>query len=320
MSSAKRAPSTLVADHVARMSFLQACRLLRADELKTLVITTAPRLSFQPSDLFEFNTARAGRVHLQINCFGLTGPAGALPLVYSDFIHQRRRLADSGPGDFVNLFSHRAALLLFRAWRKHQPLIAFEAARGSGQDPVTAMLVHLCGFTSSSTGLSGLNPATLAGFASLLATSRRPAAAIAQAISIFCGFDVKIETLQSRWLALPEEEQSAVGGRLGKHNQLGINCVAGKRVLDVTSAVRIVTAPLDLDRFQRLLFDPVAQNKVRSMVRALLPAWLELRFNPVLAAAQTPAARLNANAALGRSGWLAMEMRQRDADDCVILL
>lgn len=299
------------------MGFFQAARLLglaTPDAVKVRFEATA-RLSFQPSD-FSSAEEEGTTLVLRLNGFGLTGPSGALPLVYSDLVHQRRRLSDLAPGDFLNLFSHRAAMLLFRAWRKHQGVIAFEAAGGTGQDSMTGMLMGLSGLTVESAAMSGLAAPTLAGFAGLLSTHRRSAAALGEAISAFAGFRVTLHMLQPRWLEIDRSEQSRLGSVGGQYHQLGTSAVAGARALDVQSSIMLVSEPLGACQFQRCIGDDGYRRKLQHFVRTLVAPHVSVIFNPVLRACDVTAAVLSGTTALGLGGWLFHAHRKDDGREC----
>ena len=62
-----------------------------------------------------------------VNFMGLTGPAGVLPLYYTELIaraHPRRKIATLL--DFFDIFNHRMISLFYQAWEKYRVHVAYE--------------------------------------------------------------------------------------------------------------------------------------------------------------------------------------------------
>ena len=60
-----------------------------------------------------------GRVHIDLACFGMIGPAGTLPRHYSSLVVERyRRFRDTTLREFLDIFEQRMAATLCHAWAK----------------------------------------------------------------------------------------------------------------------------------------------------------------------------------------------------------
>ena len=62
----------------------------------------------------------SGKLEMLVNCFGLTGPSGVLPLAYTEFLIDREVKRDAGPAAFLDIFNHRLAMLFHYAWEKYR--------------------------------------------------------------------------------------------------------------------------------------------------------------------------------------------------------
>ena len=99
------------------------------------------------------------RVDVDIACFGLVGPSGALPRHYTSLVVERyRKFRDSTFKNFLDIFVQRMASLLCRAWLKYRPAVQFErtALLGKGADWDEGAAEPRDPFTAAVAGLVGL--------------------------------------------------------------------------------------------------------------------------------------------------------------------
>lgn len=256
---------------------------------------------------------------LQQRIFGLLGPNGALPLHLTELVRERQHHhADPTLQRFLDLFTHRFALLFYRAWAQAQPTVSLDR-RDDG------------GFTRRIASLIGLGSATLAGrdalgdapklhFAGRLARPVRDAEGLEAWCRSTFGVPLRVQPWTGHWMPLGDDERSRLSLRLGQ--PVGGGAVLGATVWDVQHKFRIVIGPLPLARFRAFLPDGDDLARLQALVRQ----WVGLEFawdvRLVLARTEVPAARLGGAPAdatrLGRTAWMGRRRRPGDADELVL--
>jgi type VI secretion system protein ImpH len=171
--------------------------------------------------------AEAGRVHVDLGCFGLVGPAGTLPRHYTSLVIERfRRFRDQTLRDFLDIFVHRMAAMLYGGWVKYRAGVQYERSRLTGRgtrwddaasspcDPVTAVVSSLVGL-----GTKGLRERLVepddAVFhhASHFSRQTRTAEALESLLRDLYGARVEVVPFVGRWLELERSDQTALASR-----------------------------------------------------------------------------------------------------------
>ena len=181
---------------------------------------------------------------VDIACFGLVGPSGALPRHYTSLVVERyRKFRDSTFKDFLDIFVQRMAALLCRAWLKYRPAVQFERTALLGQgvdwdegaaaprDPFTAAVAGLVGLAGR--GLPGrltTTDDTVYSYAAHHARQPRSAEALQKMLADLYRVPVTVEQFRGRWLGLEPPDQTMLPDRSrseGLNARLGIDAIAG---------------------------------------------------------------------------------------------
>jgi type VI secretion system protein ImpH len=308
-------------------------------------------LSFPPSQIYDLERATPSYPPvLTVAFFGLHGPSGILPRHYTEMLvrieKEARTQEKHALRDWFDLFNHRLISLFFRAWEKYRfwiPYLRKEYERLE-PDPFTLCLFSFIGMgvpplrnrlrvslwedhrdQGEERVLARIEDLALLHYSGLL--SHRPRCAIALEALLQDYFDLPIEVQQFRgqWLRLEPGNQSSLTPE-GSNNLLGVNLVAGERVWDVQSKIRVRLGPLGYGQFLEFLPDraPVPGRKAFFLLNHLARLYLgpEMDFDVqlVLKAAEVPALHLTAEGGgpgprLGWNTWLASQTLDHDADD-----
>ncbi|MEJ7618544.1 MAG: type VI secretion system baseplate subunit TssG [Pyrinomonadaceae bacterium] len=133
-------------DEPYRFEFFQAVRLMMklgqqqqrqpvgaaaAPSEEAVRFRTRVSLVFPPSELYELKR-RADEEdqrppEMTVAFMGLTGPAGVLPLHYTELLIERARYKDTAGWEFLDIFNHRLISLFFRAWEKYRLTATYES-------------------------------------------------------------------------------------------------------------------------------------------------------------------------------------------------
>ena len=274
---------------------------------------------------------------LFVYAFGLTGVMGTLPRHYTDLVLQRSSAEhkDFAMAEFFDLFNDRAAALYHRAWEKYRFPFAYErAARAAARrshggrravaiDDFTHSLFALSGVASEAARRqSGLPTGALSLFAGVFARPVRTARGLDTILSALLGVAVTTREMLTRWLDLPEDQQTALTST--GNCVLGESAVAGRRAEEIGSLVRLVVRPRGLARFAALLPGGADHDVAAAAIRMYLPPGMDAELQLLLPSRLAPPLRLAAEEAvggrLGRTAWLGTPPPGRDLDDAVIRL
>jgi type VI secretion system protein ImpH len=305
-------------------------------------------LNFPASEVYEILSRGEGRPVplMTVTFMGLTGPKGVLPSHYTELLLRLEREARGevrhALRDWFDLFNHRLISLFYRAWEKYRFPLAYERreAFGAEPDPFTNSLFSLIGLglrplrgrlrveKVTAEGrrelLGRIDDLALLHFSGLLAQRPRSVIGLRTLLENYFGLPLQVIQFRGQWLGLDATNQSHLGGG---NSLLGMNLVAGERVWDVQSKVRLQLGPLRRAQFDALLPDrsPVAERKVFFLLCHLTRLYLGPDFDfdvqLVLRAADVPACQLAQSEGLGpRLGWntwLCSQPVTRDAEDAV---
>lgn len=292
-------------------------------------LSVPPTLSFPPAEIarlelpdepddddddpLSFGRERREQAKMAVRFFGLTGPQGVLPHVYTEHASFRARARDTAFRDFLDLFHHRALSLFYRAWERHHTTVPAE--RGA-EDRVQHHLLDLVGVgTEETRKRSTLSTGTLAYYAGLLAMRTRPAVGLAQLVADYFRIPAAIEQFVGEWQPIRGGGQVCVGaedldGRLGAG-------VMGDAVYDPMALVRLRLGPLTRTQFDAFLPGGRDHATLQQLARFYADDQVGISVQLVLARDEVPGAQLSSLGApsLGFGTWLRAKHRMRDADD-----
>ncbi|QEL19739.1 type VI secretion system baseplate subunit TssG [Limnoglobus roseus] len=263
-----------------------------------------------PPDPEEFNFPIAERIRKRYkraavatvvsNFFGLFGPNGALPLVYTqtlcdlDTSPQTRQISTRGAlRDWFDLFNHRMTALLFKAWQKYRMPVGYlrHAWRRSptrvvhSSDRITQVLFNVVGLGTPPlrdrlrvlapnaaeecrVGGVGCEPLTRIDDRAILAYAgafaRRHAGAheLRAILADYFDLPIEVQSLTGQWLDLPIAAQTRLDD--SPTGRLGINAIAGEKIWDAGSKFRLRIGPLRYVDFVNFLPDPTAVPERKS--------------------------------------------------------
>ncbi|AMB87732.1 type VI secretion system protein [Pseudomonas agarici] len=311
-----------------RFEFFQLVRLLRLHYSRTgrMDLETRPHedplrfrsqlsLNFPASEVSDLQFEHAHNVsaaglpltEVEVTFMGLVGPSGVLPRPYTELLMERHiQYRDDAAHAFLDIFSHRMTTLFYEAWQKYKFYIEYERHGTSGFDRYLLNLVGLGPQAQKQKfdkDASPLRRELFSYFSGMFAQKPRNTLNLQVMLSFYFSLPFKVKPFAGRWLHLGTDQRT----RLGRKNAvLGQSAVAGNRVWDYQSCVRIELGPLELADYQRFLPGTVDYQKLVELVRFYVGAELDFQLAPRLKREAVPVARLGrqGNVSLGRLGWL----------------
>lgn len=280
-----------------------------------------PDLAFPASQIRSLDTA-ADPPRMQVNFFGLQGPNGVLPLVYSELVTERLRARDATLTEFFDIFNHRMLSLFYQAWEKHHFAVRYER---EGSDPLSHCLEALTGIgTPGLTGRLEVDDDSILFYSGLMSLTPRSPLALEQLLSDYFGVKAQVEPFVGAWRKLEPQYQCQIGEATGYSEQLGWGAVAGDEIWDVQSRARVKLGPLTRKQYDGFLKGGAAHAALRSLLRFFAGDAIDFEVQLVLKREDVPKPSLDAAWGDGpRLGWVTWlksgEGFDRDPADTILL-
>ncbi len=247
-------------------------------------------------------------VEVRLNLIGLYGPASPLPTSYTErIIHAENANA---LGDFLDLFNHRFAGLLYRVWRHYQHHVRYE--RG-GADEISQAVAALLGLLPQVGEAAGDGRRTmLLPYAGLLSMHSRSATSISRVIAHFFGMPCNVEEFIPRWIEIPENAYF----RLGESDvALGVDTILGDTMQDVTGHFRLWCGPLSFARYKDFLPNRPENAELNRLTDFVVRDPLARDIGFLIEAGTTPEWSLGE----GELGWTTWAVPRTDASIEVVV-
>ncbi len=317
-----------------RFEFFQAVRLMATiyrdkkrvggDALPVEEIVrfrSRPALDFPPSEVHEIRTVedpQTGdeRHEMLVNFMGMIGPSGVLPTHYTELVLERVRQKDTSMWAFLDIFTHRAVSLFYRAWEKYR----FPVGYSRGEDEFTGYLFDLIGLgTDGLRGRMSLPDESLLPYAGMISQKPHSSNSLENILSDYFGVKAKIEQFFGQWLELGKNDISKLGSQ---NSELGVTTVIGSRVWDQQSKFRIKIGPIKFKQYAAFLPNGSAFEAFRSIVNFVVGTELDFDMQLVLEKQEVPSAILTTRAMrkpmLGWTTFLKTQPFKKDDDQLVL--
>lgn len=234
------------------------------------------------------------RFDIFVNLLGLHGPSSPLAPHFTERVMHAD--APSTVGDFLDFFNHRLLGLLYQSWKMQRHELRFESG---GADKTSAAMAALMGMpVHPGDEDDARRRVILLPYVGLLCLHNRSQRALSAVVAHFFGCACMIEEFVPRDVPIPHESRVS----LGSLGQLGVDCVIGENVTDVTSQFILHLGPLTLARFQDMLPGRPANAQLHTLVQLVICDPLLWRLRLTLAPGEVQPWRLG-QGELGWSSW-----------------
>jgi type VI secretion system protein ImpH len=278
-------------------------------------------LDFPASEIHEIKVAGDGATdgpdaEMFVNFMGMVGVSGVLPVAYTELAMERARYRDATLWKFLDIFTHRAVSLFFRAWEKYRFPVQYER----GNDDFTQHLFDIVGLgTKGLRGRMDLPDESLLAYSGLIGQRPHSVTALENLLSDYFGVRVKVLQFFGQWLRLDASGTTALGER---NSVLGRTALLGDRIWDTQSKFRVVLGPMKLERFQGFLPDGDASPPLRSLIRFFAGPEFDFDLRLILEAKEVPGTVLTTRARrkpkLGWTSFLKTRPLGRDDDQLIL--
>ena len=296
-------------DEPYRFEFFQAVRLLEKIHSKKKPVGDAAlpndeivrfrsriAMDFPSSEIHEIFETPDGstdetKTEVVVNFMGMAGVSGVLPAHYTELTLDRIRHRDTTLWSFLDIFTHRAVSLFFRAWSKYRFPVGYER----GNDAFTGSLFDFAGLgTRGLRGRSAIDDESLLPYIGLIAQRPHSNNALENILSDYFGVPVKVQQFFGQWLSLGPYDVTNIGRQ---NTMLGVNAIAGSKVWDQQSKIRVLFGPLTFTQFLGFLPNGSAHAAAKSIVRFFTGIELDFDFRLRLLGREVPGCVLTTRAA-----------------------
>jgi type VI secretion system protein ImpH len=278
-------------------------------------------MDFPPSEIHEIaaktdEMTGEDRVETIINFMGMAGVSGVLPTHYTELVLDRVRHRDTSLWAFLDIFTHRAVSMFYRAWAKYRFPVGYE----NGDDPFTGFLFDFAGLgTNGLRGRSHIEDEALLPYVGLLSQKPHSANTVENIIGDFFGIKAKVVQFFGQWLPLGPNDVTLVG----KQNAvLGLNSITGTNVWDQQSKFRFRLGPLTFSQYLAFLPNGSARKPFLSIVKLITGLEFDHDVQLRLLGKQVPSTILTTRAARKPMlGWTSFLKTQpvRGVDEQLVL-
>lgn len=281
--------------------------------LEPLRVRQDVSLHFAPASVSSSGVDQQGRTVVEQAFFGHFGANGPLPIHLTDFVRERiRHVGDRTLSRFLDTFSHRFALYLYRAWVQVRPTASFDRPSG---DRFRTYVGSAIGLGAPSRQHRDAAPDEvklhLSGW---LSRHVRPPEGLAALVASFFRLPTQVESFCGHWMLLPESDRTRLGAR-GLGATLGRGVVLGKSVWDRQHKFRLRLGPMTLAQYESMLPGSSALFKLNALVRQYCCDEFFWDANLLLEAAEVPQMRLGSSGRLGWTTWLGPRRAATPAGD-----
>jgi type VI secretion system protein ImpH len=278
-------------------------------------------LDFPASEIHEIRETNGDvddrkTIEMLVNFMGMVGPSGVLPIHYTELVLDRIRHRDTAMWSFLDIFTHRAVSMFYRAWCKYRFPVGYER----GEDGFTSYLFDFAGLgTNGLRGRMSLPDETLLPYGGLIAQKPHSANALENILSDYFGTKATMKQFFGQWLTLEPADLTRLGAR---NSTLAVNAIVGTRVWDQQSKFRVCLGPLTFKQFQAFLPNGSAHRAARSIVRFMVGLEVDFDMQLILKANQVPSTVLTTRAVrrpmLGWTSYLKTRPFKQDDQQVVL--
>ena len=227
-----------------------------------------PHLHFPASEIFDYSVSGSRTGTMQLYFFGLFGPNGALPLPFTEYVHERSHHDyDMAMQRFVDMFHDRLASLFYRAGTRAQSAVSYDRA---ADDPLSHAAAALGGIPGSPQGEDSPLPESAAvAYARELAACGKPPA-LRRLLERFFRVPVRLRQFVPGYLPIREEERCLLGSS-ARVCSLGLSALLGCCQRSVSDRVGVEIGPISYEQFRRLAPGSRGHRRLKAWLQMMSP-------------------------------------------------
>ena len=273
-------------------------------------------LAFAPNDVasFKYNETDFSST-MEVNCMGMLGTNGPLPLQLTEHVYQRSKHArDNTFIGFLNMFHNRLTSFLYRAWALYQPAVSCDR---QDEDYFLKIFKSLIGYDYPSCQIQqNITDHTAAYYSGLLTKPVHGRGGFVAILYDYFNVPIKLEQFTGLWDKIVDEYYCRLG--LSPFNSMLDGGIAlGERHWDCKKKFKIKLGPMSYKKYVSFLPGKPAFKHLVEWVRKLNISHYEWELQLVLKADEVPLC--GTGTLLGYTGWMTSKKNQKDREDLIIV-
>lgn len=272
-------------------------------------------LAFTPNDIHSYSKNNGEKEALMdLNCFGLLGSNGSIPLFFTEYIYQRiKHHGDRSLINFIDMFHHRMASFLYRSWAIYQPSVSCDR---KDDDYILRILKSFTGCDYKlKSDENGLDDHTQAYYSGYLAKFAQGRGSLVSILFDYFNVPVKLEELFGKWKNIDKNYLCQMG-RDPETSSLGEGMVMGEKYWDCKKKFRIKLGPMPYDKYVQFLPGRDGFRHLVEWVKKFNRSNFEWDLQLVLSKEEVRPC--GEGSLLGYTGWMLSEENQADREDLII--
>jgi type VI secretion system protein ImpH len=263
-------------------------------------------LAFEGREIAAVRGGRHGqRPRVMQNIVTLTGPAGPMPLHFSESVRER----EFSEGDpvlprFLDMLIHRIITLYYRAWALNR--IAVAADQPPERDWVLAALLHLSGFSVEMVEqMWTIDPRSIAMRVSQMARPTRGADEFSEQLQHYFMVPVRVEEFvpcvtpissDGRWILESQGLDSTL--------KLGAGVPLGRTTVSLSDRFNIILGPMGNEDYNRFLPGTTTRKRLEEWVRLFVGGDPDWDLHLLMKSHHAKPLQLGRGGRLRRDSWL----------------
>ena len=228
-----------------------------------LIIKSNLHFSAKYSAIQKVEGVKDGYVELYTNFVSVIGIDGALPDRYVEKYVLYNLYSKNAVKDFFDIFHSCGVNVFYKISKQYNPVCSNDI---SYKSLIGKILLQLSGYDSADDFYKAINhtdiPLQLPISAhSLFWNENRSAYGLKLLLSSFFEVNIRVEEFYPKLIELPEDEQTKIGTKYGKYNELGISSILDKFSWDTTSKILVMVGPLSFDKYVQFLPKKLKKDK-----------------------------------------------------------
>jgi type VI secretion system protein ImpH len=312
-------------DKIADYNFFKAVRILDAlkeDSIQTgeathpllesIRFSQKCSLKFAPQDIESCRyDSNKDYVEMAVNCFGMLGANGPLPLNFTEYIQYSKR-NNTAFNEFLDIFHHRMISFFYRAWAINNQAVSYEMKNDHFLDYFYSLIGENYKSVKDDTKLPGNSKIYYAGH---FVRNYRNTEALRAIVSEYFDVPAKVYENDPKWINSPSNELFKLGTDK-KASRLGVDAFLGQRFLVSSLSFKLVMGPMPYNKYIKLLPGTLGHRRLCEWIKCCSPLELDCDVQLILSAEEVP--KLKKGSMLGYTSWMNSKKIKNDLSNLII--